>query len=318
MKSVKHFLFALCLCMPGISRAESLPDMPVELQGKTITMLIPWNPGGDTDATQRFVVEQVKRISGLKIVVVNRGGAQGIIGARELAESNPNGVTIMGHSNETFVINPVLENTAVDLARLSPVAIYAFTPQFIYTGSESGIRNINDIVRAARSDPKFAIGCNIKHQCMYISQFLDHYGIKPYQVMFRTPAEMAISAANGDITIFGAGATSGTPFVQSGRIRAVAATWPSKLSVYPDAEALGSIIPGYRANNFQMLSVPAGTPAHIIQYYNSVFRAAIKLPETVKRFSELSLVPVDLSVKQVEQELGKELEVMKKNKKFAQ
>jgi tripartite-type tricarboxylate transporter receptor subunit TctC len=318
MKSVTHFLFALCLCMPGISWAESLPEMPVELQGKTITMLIPWNPGGDTDATQRFVVEQVKRISGLKIVVVNRGGAQGIIGARELAESNPNGLTIMGHANETFVINPVLENTAVDLARLSPVAIYAFTPQFIYTGSQSGIQNINDIVRKARSDPKFAIGCNSKHQCMYISQFLDHYGIKPHQVMFRTPAEMAISAANGDITIFGAGGTSGAPFVQSGRIRAVAATWPNKLSAYPDAEALGSIIPGYRANNIQMLSVPAGTPAHIIQYYNSVFRAAIKLPETVKRFSELSVVPVDLSVKQVEHELANELLIMKKNKKFAE
>lgn len=317
MKYFKFFVFALYLCISGILRAESLPDIPAELQGKTITMLIPWNPGGDTDAIQRFVVEQVKRISGLQIVVVNRAGASGIMGARALANSNPNGLTIMGHANETFVVNPVLETLAVPIQQLRPVAIYAFTPQFIYTGSESGIQNINDIVRSARSDPKFSIGCNIIHQCLYISQFLDHYGIKPYQVMFRTPAEMAISAANGDITIFGAGASSGAPFVQSGRIRAVAATWPSKLSVYPDAEALGSIIPGYRANNFQMLSVPAGTPAHIIQYYNSVFRAAIKSPETAKRFSELSLVPVDLLVEQVEQELAKELEIMKMNKKFA-
>lgn len=318
MKIFKRFFCVLFLFMPVMTCAESLPDMPDELQGKTIIMLVPWNPGGDTDSTQRFVVEQVNKITGLKIVVINRGGAQGIIGARELAESKPNGLTIMGHSNETFVINPVLESQSVDLARLTPVAIYALTPQFIYTGNNSGIRTIQDIVRAAQSDSKFTVGCNIKHQCMYISQFLDHYGVRPYQVMFKTPAEMAISAANGDITIFGAGATSGAPFVQSGRIRAVAVTWHSRLPVYSAAEALGAVIPGYRANNLQMLSAPAGTPEHIIQYYNTVFRAAIKLPEVTKRFTELSLVPLDLSLTQVQQELDKELAVMKKNKKFMQ
>jgi tripartite-type tricarboxylate transporter receptor subunit TctC len=318
MNLIKNLFFVLAAAVSTSALAQSLPTMPTELQNKTITMVVPWNPGGDTDSTQRFIVEQVNKITGLKIVVLNRGGARGIIGAREVIESKPNGLTIMGHSNETFIINPVLEEQAVDIKRLQPVAIYAFTPQFLYTGNDSGIRNAGDIVQAAKDNKKFTIGCNIKHQCMYISQFLDHYGIKPYQVMFKTPADMAISAANNDITIFGAGATSGAPFVQSGRIRAVAVTWNSKLPVYPDAEPLGSVVPGYRAYNLQMLSIPAGTPSHIVEYYNAVFRAAIKTPESIKRFSALSVVPADLSVDQVEQELTRELEVMKKNKKFAQ
>lgn len=295
----------------------SLPAMPAELQGKTITMIVPWNPGGDTDTIQRMVAEQVSRMTNLIIVISNRGGARGIIGGRDATQARPDGLTLLGSSNETFVLNPVLEDQAVDFKLLQPVSIHAVTPQFLYTGVNSPIRNVDDIVKAARTDPKFNVGCNATHQCMYISQFLDHYGIKPYIILYKTPAEMGIAAARGDIHLYGAGAASGMPFVKNGSVRAVAVTWPTKMAVFPDAEPLGQKIKSYRANNLQMISVPAGTPKHIVEYYNQVFRLAVKSPELVKKFQELSIISSDLTVPEVERELAEELRMMMANKKYA-
>ena len=295
-----------------------VPTTPAELQDRPITMIIPWPPGGDTDAPQRFVVEQLTKLSGLKITVINKGGAGGIIGARELSKSHPDGLTIMGHSNETFAINPVLNaEQAVDLSVIQPVAVYAFTPQFIYTGFNNQIKTHSDIISAAKNNPKFTVGCSILHQCMYIGQYLDHYGIRPYTVLYKSPADMVVAAFNGDIDIFGAGAVSGVTFVRGQRIRAVAATWDRRLDIYPDAEALGTVIPGYRANNLQMVSVPAGTPRHIVEFYNQLFRLAVQTPDSIKRFRELGVVTADLTVEQATNILTQELATMRANQQFA-
>jgi tripartite-type tricarboxylate transporter receptor subunit TctC len=312
------FLSLITTILMKSAASAPIPTTPAELLDRPITMIIPWPPGGDTDATQRFVVEQVIKLSGLKITVINKGGAGGIIGARDLAKSHPDGLTIMGHSNETFAINPVLNaDQAVDMTTIQPTAVYAFTPQFIYTGFNNQIKTHTDIISAAKNNPKFTVGCNILHQCMYIGQYLNHYGIRPYTVLYKSPADMAVAAFNGDIDIFGAGAVSGVTFVRGGRIRAVAATWDHRLDIYPDAEALGTIIPGYRANNLQMVSVPAGTPRHIVEFYNQIFRLAVQTPASVERFRDLSVIAADLDIDQVRQALDKELQIMKDNQQFA-
>ena len=315
---MKIFFLLSLIAAAIMNSAQAVPMVPPELQGRVITMIIPYSPGGDTDATQRFVAEQVSKISGLKFVIINRGGASGIIGTRELIKARPDGLTIMGHANETFALNPVLfKEQAVDMREIQPVAIHAFTPQFIYTGANNKIHNHDDIISSARSNSSFTVGCNVLHQCMYIGQYLSYYNIKMYAVLYKTPADMAVAAFNGDIDIFGAGAVSGAPFVSGGRIRAVAVAWHQYLSTYPHAEPLGDRIPGYRANNIQMVSVPAGTPAHIVDYYNQVFREAVKTPSSVARFQELSVISADLDLEQVRQALAKELKIIQDNQQFA-
>ena len=301
----------------GVALPAPLPTPP-ELHDRIITMIVPYAPGGDTDATQRFVAEQASKISGLKFVIINKGGAQGIVGARELIKARPDGLTIMGHANETAVVNPVvMPDQAVDIREVQPVVIHAFTPQFIYTGINNPIKTHTDIISAAKNNIRFTVGCNTMHQCMYLGQYLNHYSIKPYIVMYKTPADMAIAASNGDIDIFGAGAVSGLNFVRGQRIRAVAATWDHRLDIYPDAEALGTIIPGYRASNLQMISVPAGTPNHVMEFYNQLFRLAVRTPDSVKRFQELGVVTADLTIKQVTHVLEQELSTMRANQQFA-
>ena len=314
MTLIKQLFISVILLLSTTMWAQTLPEIPAELQGKVITMIVPFPPGGTTDATQRFLVNQVTKLTGLNIVVVNHGGAAGIIGTRKLLESKPNGLTMMGHSKETHITNPVLEDQAVDPALVTGVAIYAYTPLFLYTSNSSGIHDIKDLVRAAKNDPKFSMGCNSKVQCIAMNHFFDNYKIRPVEIMFKSNTDMVVNTVNNNISVFAASAGGALPFVQEGRLRALGAAWPSRLPVFPDAEPMGMIVPGYRAFEWQMMSVPTGTPSHIIAYYNAVFRAATKTPESIAKFSSLSFVVADLSTDQVAQELKKESELFKKFK----
>lgn len=318
MKTLFKSIVATLTITVGMSTGASsaVPPVPEELQNKVITMVVPWNPGGDTDATQRFVVEQVKKITGLNIVIQNRAGARGIIGGQSVAVAQPDGLTLLGDGNGTHVLNPILEKNAVDATLLQPVVVYGLTPQFFYVAADSKLMSAQDLVDLAKTKDKFTIGCNTLHQCMYIRQFFDHYSVEVYAVLYRTPVEMAIGVNLGDIDLFAAGATSGAPLVQANKIKAIAVAWATRLEVYPDAEALGDLVPGYRGNNLQMLSVPRGTPSHIVEYYNQVFRAALKTSESVARFSALSIIPTDMSVVEIERLLTEEFRSLEKAKHF--
>jgi tripartite-type tricarboxylate transporter receptor subunit TctC len=289
------FIVALCVSMSGWASELIVPK---ELQGKIITVIVPYNPGGDTDATQRFMVDRVKEITKLNMVVVNKAGAGGIIGAREVAENSaPTGLTLLASDNATFVVNSALEYPYfVDKKLLAPVSVFAVTPQFFYVGINSGINTIDDLINRAKNDPKFTVACNVLHQCLYTSIFFNHYGITPYTVNFRTPAEMGIAAFNGDITVFGAGATSGKPLVDAGKTRALAVGWNKKLSVYPDAVPLSTKIPTFKANNLQMISVPIGTPKHIVEFWNNAYRVAAKTKLAQQRFDSLSIIHTDYDI----------------------
>jgi len=296
--------------------SNQIPPMPKELQDRVITMVVPWNPGGDTDATQRFVVEQVKKLTGLNIVVHNRAGARGMIGSRFVAESRPDGLTLLGSANEPYVLHPIIETEAVDPGLLQPVTVYGLTPQFFYVAADSKLESAQDLMNLARTKERFTIGCSASHQCMLIRQFFDHYNIKVYAVPYRSPPEMMVGLNLKEIDLFAVGATTGMPFVQANMVKVLAVAWSTRLDVYPNAEPLGKLVPGYRGNNLQMLSVPRGTPKHIVEYYNQVFRAALKTPEAIARFSSLSVITKDLSVAETEKLLTEEFKNLEKAKHF--
>jgi tripartite-type tricarboxylate transporter receptor subunit TctC len=310
-------LLSILIGAAVLGQAQAVPVVPAELKGKTITVVVAWNPGGETDAMQRFMVEQVKTITGLNIVVQNRGGAAGTIGGRAVAESAADGLTLLGDNNNNFGLNPALKETNyVDPTAFVPVVIHGFTPQAFYTGVNSGISSPEELIAAARNNKKFTVGCNTKHQCLYVKQWFKHFGIDPYTVIFRTPTEMGIAAFNNDIQLFGAGVTSGAALVAAGKIQPIGVTWDKTLSTYPDAPPLDKWVPGFRANNTQILMAPAGTPKHIIEYYNMIFRLAAATSESKQRFEKLSVVPADLDLGQVEAAVKQEQKVLNNSAKL--
>jgi tripartite-type tricarboxylate transporter receptor subunit TctC len=308
----KLILIVLSIFAFSVDAATILP-MPPELKGKTIIMIIPYNPGGDTDATQRVIAQLVTKLTGLNIVIINKAGNGGIIGTNEASKAAPNGLTILGTDN-SYIINSAADiENAPSTADFIPVSIHALTPQYLYSNK---FKNLPDLVVKAKTKTPIVVGCNVHHQCMYMQQFISSLNGESYIINYKTPAQAAIDASRGDIDIFGAGATSGLPFVQSNKITPIATTWTHNLSVYPDAAPMSTVVPNFKAYNMQMVLAPAETPQHIINYYNQIFRAAVNSPEFKARAKELSIITMDLTPEESQQFVKKELVQARKNKKF--
>lgn len=309
MKKIVCILLG-CFFVSGVLAIE----VPKELVGKTVTLVVPYPPGGGTDSTQRIIADQAQHISGINFIVVNKAGALGTIGANHVADSPANGLTLLAHANETLVLNPVMqESNAVPPARLQPVVIHALTPQFFYTGYNNQIKNLRDLVQQARTNPKFTVGYSSSHMQLYLTDFFNRLGIKPYMVRFKGVPDMAISAFQQEIDLFGADAVSGLAHVSGSKTRAIATTWTGELSIYPGAIPANTVAPGFKTYNIQMISAPADTPKHIVLFYNQLFREAARTSDAQKKWSELQIILQDLNVTQTENFIVQERQKEKQN-----
>jgi tripartite-type tricarboxylate transporter receptor subunit TctC len=292
-------LIALFALLAGLAHAEV--PVPQELKDKKIEMIIPFNPGGDTDGTQRFLVNIVNQKTGLNIVILNRAGASAMIGAKQVASAKPDGLTILG-IDSSVVINSSLQTPGyVDPNLLTPVAVHSLAPLFLYIKANSNVNTLDELTKSAKSNPNFNVGCNVLISCMYTLDFFNAIGVEPTVVRFKNLGDMAVAVDQNLLSLFTAGATSGKPFVDGNKIKPIASTWNNKLSVYPSATPISKQVPGFKGYNSQLVYVPKGTPGHIVKYYNQVFQDAVKSPEFQERAKQLNIIPQTLSPEAVQQ-----------------
>lgn len=298
IKFITGFLIALST---SISMAAQLIIVPTELAGKTITIIMPFAPGGDTDNIQRFVAEQARKLTGLNIVYQNKAGANTIIGARDAASKDPNGLTLFGSDGSTHFINPAINlPNHVDPKLLTPVSVFAITPQFIYVNAKSPINNIKDLIAYAKENPQLNYGCSAQQACVYQAALYELLGITANQIMFKTALDQLVSVVQNDIVHYMAGASTGFAHVQSGKTKAIAVGWDHSLPVFPTAGPVNAILHNYRAVNIQMISVPVGTPKHIIEFWNKVYVEIAKTHEVQEFLSRLSVINTGFNVAQSE------------------
>lgn len=292
-------IISVLMMMAALS-ATAAPEMPKELKGKTIKVIIPYAPGGDTDTWQRYMAEQAKKVTGLEVVILNKPGAGTIIGSNEAAAAAPDGTTLFGTDISTHIMNPAIEiANHTDPSLLQPVSVYAITPQFIYVSGSSNIHTLSDFVAAARASRGFNFGCSATHQCVYQSALYKKLGIDVAQpVMYKVPGDVLIGIAQGDIFSVTAGAAALAPHVQAGRLRAISVGVDHKLEVYPDADPITKVLPDFKIINLQMISAPAKTPQHLVQYWNAVYREIAKTQEFKDKAKAMSVIDTGYNVKQ--------------------
>jgi tripartite-type tricarboxylate transporter receptor subunit TctC len=306
---LKKFIFGASIAIAALTTNAQSITVPEQLRGKTVTVIIPYAPGGDTDATQRFMGEQAKKLTGLNFVFINRPGANTVIGSNEAATKPADGLTLFGGDSSTHVFNPALDvANHTDPKLLQPISVFSITPQAFFSGANSPIKDLKDLVAYARANPKTNFGCSATHACLYQTVFYNTVGAEHVnQVNYKTAPETIIAAAQGDILTFTASVSSIMPHVQSGRLKAVAVGWHETVPGWPDVRPVSDVIKGFRAINFQMISTPAGTPRDIVEFWNTVYRTIAATPEVQARFQQLFAINTLYTVKQTEQFLTTEL-----------
>lgn len=309
---IKKILIIAMGMITSLSQGQTL-EVPKELQGQPINLILGQAAGGDTDINQRAMANQIEKITGLNIIVINRPGADTKIAAQSILKAPADGRTLLGTANETFVGNLALDlPTQVDNKEFQFVNVFLLTQQVFYVSATGNIKTVEDLINEARTNPKFNIGCSFPLACLYLSAFFDSQGLHPQRIPYKSITDVMIGMVQGDVHVTMGSPASGLSWVQGNKVTPLIVGSDNRIDIWPGTMPITKYMPQTRINNFQMIAVRAGTPGHLVDFWNRVYRLAAQSAEQRKRFESLNAIPLDLTVSQSEKFVEKEYLNMKK------
>ena len=277
--------------------AASVVAQPAGWPNKPIRYIVPFAPGGTTDILARMVGEKLSTVLGQPVVIENKAGQGGSIGAAELARAAPDGYTIGGGTISSHAINASLyPKLSYDpVTSFAPITVYATQPNVLLVHPSVPANNVAEFIRLLKTNPdKYSFGSAGSGTSQHISGelFKTMAGVGMQHIPYRGSGPMMTDLLGGNLLVAVDNIATALPHMKSGKLRALAVTTATRSSVAPDVPTMAeSGLPGYELSSWQAVFAPAGTPPAIIDKLYAEISRILKTPEMQKRFTELGLDP---------------------------
>ena len=261
-----------------------------------VRFVVPFAPGGTSDILARLLAPDLSRAFGQNVVVENRTGAGGNIGADAVAKSPPDGHTLLVIDVSTLATAPSLyTRLPFDLKRdLAPVTMLIDAPYILAVHPSLPVRNAAELVAYAKANPQRV---NVGHAGIGVGNHLtgllvtQHWGVDLTQVPYRGGAAALTAVAAGEAQIIINGATATAPFCKQGTLRAIAVTGPARLADFPDVPTFQELgWPAADSGTWQGILAQGGTPAPMVSRLAAEIRTAMAAPATAERITALGAV----------------------------
>jgi tripartite-type tricarboxylate transporter receptor subunit TctC len=299
----RTFLRHLGTGMALLAGALSALPLAAQAQARPIRLIVPYAPGGPIDVTARVLAERVKDSLGT-VIIENRPGGGGNIGADAVAKAAPDGLTIGIAALATHAINPWLYgkmpyNVATDFA---PITQMVRVPNVLVinadTANRLGIRSLADLVKYAKANPgrlNYGSGGNGSGGHLAGEMFKAQAGIFAVHIPYNggNPAQLALLSGQVDFNFDNLATAAAN--IRAGKLKALAVTTAQRSPALPDVEPVSDTLKGFAVDTWWGLVAPAGTPADVITRLNQAFVAALNSPEAQTRFGALMAEPVPSS-----------------------
>ena len=262
-----------------------LPALSQAYPAKPITMVLVFAPGGTVDIVGRTLANQLTKELGQQVIVDNKAGAGGTIGATAVARAKPDGYTVLMLVSSHAVGETLYKNRPYDLTRdFAPVSLIGTSPYWLLVNPEvNKTPTLKELVAKIRANPgkmTYASGGSggIAHLA---SEMMNLQGkLEVTHVPFKGNAPALTEMVAGRVDMMFDQPASSSSFVKSGKLKPLAVTSKTRLAAYPDIPTMAeSGFPGYEAISWFGLAVPAGTPAEIVKRLNEATVKALASPE---------------------------------------
>ena len=288
---------------------------PVWAQGKTIRIIVPYAPGGPIDVTARALAERVKDSLGT-VIIENRPGAGGNLGADVVAKAAPDGLTIGIAAVATHAINPWLfAKMPYDASRdFAPITQMLRVPNVLVMNAEAAqrlkINTLADLAAYAKANPaklNFGSGGNGSAGHLAGEMFKRAAGIFAVHIPYNggNPAQLALLSGQVDFNFDNLATAAAN--IKAGRLKALAVTTGQRSSALPDIPSMSETLKDFEIDTWWGLVAPAATPRDVVDRLNKAFVAALQAPETKTRFAQLMAEPVGNTPEQFGAFMKKEL-----------
>jgi tripartite-type tricarboxylate transporter receptor subunit TctC len=256
---------------------------------KTVRMIVGYPPGGPTDVLARIVSQKLTQAWGQQVIVDNRPGASGMIGAEFTARAAPDGYTLL-MVPVTYAVTPSLfSKMTYDVEKdLAPVAQVAAAPFILVVHPTLPVKTVKDLITLARSRPgqlNFASASTGGMPHLAGELFNSMTGVKMVHIPYKGAAPATTDLLSGQITLMFNNMLSAMPQVKAGRLRAVAVTSLKRSAAAPELPTIAETVPGYEANGWYGAFAPAATPKDLINRVNAEMNRIMKMPDVTQRLA---------------------------------
>ncbi|MEN9559719.1 MAG: hypothetical protein RLZZ502_930 [Pseudomonadota bacterium] len=274
--------------------------------GKTVTIVVPFTAGGGVDNVARLLADKLRVTLKQNVVVDNKPGASGMLGANAVAKAAPDGHTVLlGSAGET-AINPHIYKGRMQYSPekdLAPITLVSRVPNVMVVAPTLPVKNIEEFVALGKKSSKklsyssSGIG-NVQHLNGELLEELAGIGLihAPYKGAAGQLADVTTGVVDATFTSYAAA----RPFIQAGRVKVIAVTSAKRMPSTPEVPAIAEYAPlaKYRLENWFALFAPAGTPAAVQEKLNAAVVAALNDAEVAKRMREAGFEPAPMSIAQ--------------------
>jgi tripartite-type tricarboxylate transporter receptor subunit TctC len=288
MKSLKKYLLAACACV-ALAAHAAFPERP-------ITIVVPYAPGGAADAVARVIASRMGTRLGGSVIVDNKAGASGTIGAAYVAKAQADGYTML-YDATPYSINPHLFPKMPYAANaLQPLSLVLLAPNMLIVPANSPFKSVGELIAKAKAEPgtiNFASGGSGTVQRLASELFRQKLGLDMVHVPYKSGGPAIADTMGGQVDFMFSTIAASYPLVASGKLRALAVSAPERSKRLPDVPTVAeAAIPGYEAYEWNGMFVPAGTPAPIAAQLQKALVEVLQEDEVKQRLADLGAQPI--------------------------
>jgi tripartite-type tricarboxylate transporter receptor subunit TctC len=281
----------------ALSRRALAQDGAAGYPERPVTVIVPFAAGGNTDAFARLVGQELEKAFGQQMVVENKAGAGGNLGAGQLARAEPDGYTLGMGTVSTHAINPSLyKNLPYDPdTAFAPVSLFVTLPNVLVVGNDLAARTVPELIELAKSKPdglSFAssgVGTSIH---LAGELLMARTGVKMTHVPYKSSGEVVLAVVSGQVDMAFDNIPTAAAQAKEGKLRPLAVTSLERAALLPDVPPMADFLPGFEATSWHGLFAPAGTPEAIVAKVSGEIRRVLHEPALSERLKGMGATPV--------------------------
>ncbi len=261
---------------------------------RTITLIVPFAPGGPADVLGRMIGQKLGEELGQQVIIDNRSGANTIVGAQAVARAKPDGYSLLLAIDGTLVMNPFLyAKLPYDPFKdFTPVSLVAAVPSAITANIKTPVNTLQDIIDQEKAKPgTFNIGVSTPTSQVAIGLLNMRAGINMNMIPYRGGTTQITSLLAGDIPIGHESVNVALPLYRDKKIKIIALTGLKRLALAPEIPIIAETFPGFDLGIWQSVVAPAGTPKAIVDRLHAGINKVLAMPDVRERLTKAGIEP---------------------------
>ncbi|NYT23609.1 tripartite tricarboxylate transporter substrate binding protein [Alcaligenaceae bacterium] len=298
------------MLVAGAAHAQAYPSKP-------ITLVVPFNAGGAADSTGRLMAEKLSKELKVPVIVQNKPGVSGIVGAAFVKDAQPDGYTVLLGNTTINVVNPLIyKSLPYDAAKdFVPVTLFSKYGNALIVRSDNELKSLGDIIETSKATPgKLTYGTAGTGTSQFLSgKLLERIAdIKLTEVPYKGGAAAITDLLGGHIDMIFETVAAAKPFIDSKQVRVLGVTSDSAQEALPEATPISEMgFPQFHMESWFGLFLPKGTPAEVAARLNDAMAVAVKDPEVGETFRAMGSVPESIGLDDFSKALEEQNDVWK-------